>query len=116
MKNIQSKKYQSPDPIPYRAIAENAIGYLPEICSRWLPDGKRVGREWVARNPKRLDRNPGSMRVNLATGRWADFAIGEAGGDAISLAAYLFNRSQPVAARLVAGMTGFDLGGFSDAE
>jgi hypothetical protein len=111
-----TREHQSLSPIPYKAIASDALGYLPEICARWLPDGKRVGREWVARNPKRMDRNPGSMRVNLATGRWADFAIGEAGGDAISLCAYIFNRSQHVAARLVAGMIGFDLGDHFDVE
>lgn len=67
---------------------------------RWLPDGKRVGNEWVARNPNRADRRPGSFTVNLATGAWADFALGDdaRGGDAVSLYAYLFHGNDNVAA------------------
>jgi hypothetical protein len=36
------------------------------------------------------DQNPGSFSINVRTGRWADFATGDKGGDVISLAAYLF--------------------------
>ncbi|WBQ11227.1 hypothetical protein L2D01_05445 [Hyphomonadaceae bacterium ML37] len=50
-------------------------------------DGRREGLEWVARNPRRQDRKPGSFKINLQTGRWADFATGDRGGDLISLAA-----------------------------
>lgn len=66
----------------------------------WLPDGKRQGREWVARNPNRSDRSAGSFSVNLVTGKWADFAAGSdcCGGDLISLYAYLFHRNDQYAA------------------
>ena len=37
----------------------------------------------------RSDRRPGSFSVNTRTGRWADFATGDRGGDVVSLAAYL---------------------------
>jgi hypothetical protein len=67
-----------------------------------LPDGKRMGSEWLARNPTRPDRTLGSFKVNLISGRWADFATGDAGGDLISLRAYLDGTSQRNAAlRLV---------------
>jgi hypothetical protein len=62
---------------------------LPRLLERWLPGGRIEGAEYVARNPKRHDQRPGSFKVNLATGRWADFATGDKGGDPISLAAYL---------------------------
>jgi len=39
--------------------------------------------------------------VNLLTGRWADFATGDKGGDPISLLAYLRSISQGDAARLL---------------
>jgi len=58
----------------------------------------------VALNPRRHDRSPGSFKVNLRTGRWADFATGDKGGDPVSLAAYLFNLSQADAARRLAAM------------
>ncbi len=90
----------------YEAIAAAALSNLPEILFRWLPDAKRVGQEAQVCNPKRSDRSPGSFTINLDTGRWADFASGDRGGDAISLAAYLFDLPQPEAARRVAAMVG----------
>lgn len=59
------------------------------VVPNWLPAGKRQGREWVATNPNRSDRSPGSFAVNLNTGKWADFASGDKGGDLVSLYAYL---------------------------
>ena len=56
----------------------------------------------MALNPLRDDSRPGSFKVNLCTGRWADFATGDKGGDAISLLAYLRGLSQGEAARLLA--------------
>lgn len=89
----------------FTAINRAALGVLPALCARWLPDGQRQGREWVARNPRREDRHPGSFKVNLHTGRWADFALSEAaGGDPISLAAYLSGETQAEAARALAEM------------
>jgi hypothetical protein len=60
----------------------------------------------VARNPRRQDRHLGSFRVNLRTGRWADFATGDRGGDVVSLAAFLAGISQADAARHLARMLG----------
>lgn len=54
----------------------------------------------------RDDRRLGSFKVNVATGKWSDFATGEAGADLISLAAYLFKLSQGEAALKVADMIG----------
>jgi hypothetical protein len=88
----------------FTVINEAALARLPELCARWLPDGRRRGREYVARNPRRLDRRAGSFSINLQTGRWADFAVGARGGDPISLAAYLFELAQVEAARRLADM------------
>jgi hypothetical protein len=76
------------------------------LLARWLPEGRREGHEWVALNPTRADRHAGSFSVNMITGRWADFATGDAGGDVISLAAFLFNLNQAQAARRLADMLG----------
>jgi len=92
--------------INFRTIADSAVPALPAIVKRWLPDGHRRGNEWVARNPTRMDRNPGSFSINLTTGRWGDFATGDRGGDAISLAAYVFGLNQGEAARRIANMLG----------
>jgi hypothetical protein len=79
--------------------------------ARWLPDGRREGSEWVARNPRRADRKAGSFKINIETGKWADFATDEAGGDPVSLAAYLNRCSQADAARRLASMLGVSIDG-----
>ena len=96
----------APTQIDFDAVNRAALAALPALARRWLPDGRRLGREWVTRNPRRDDRRPGSFKVNLATGRWADFATGDAGGDVISLAAYLSGLSQREAAQRLAQMLG----------
>jgi hypothetical protein len=92
--------------IDFRRVNNAALSVLPSLLIRWLPDGRRMGNEWVARNPRRADRNLGSFRVNMATGRWADFATDDRGGDVVSLAAYLASTGQAEAARSLADMLG----------
>lgn len=94
--------------IDFEKINAAARPALPGLVERWLAGGRREGREWVVRNPKRSDRRPGSFRVNLSSGRWADFATGDGGGDPVSLAAFLFDLSQGEAARRLADMLGVD--------
>lgn len=93
-----------PTRVDFPLIAGIALVHLPALARRWLPDGHRQGREWIAKNPTRPDHTLGSFKINLRTGRWADFATGDRGGDAISLAAYLFGLSQAEAARALAEM------------
>ena len=92
--------------VDFTAVNAAALHALPLILLRWLPDGKRHGREFVAKNPTRADGSPGSFSINMVTGKWGDFATGDRGGDPISLAAYLFDLSQVDAARRVADMLG----------
>lgn len=91
------------------AINAAALACLPALVERWLPDGKCVGREWLALNPLRVDRRLGSFKVNLVTGKWADFALPNArGGDPVALLAYLRGCSQSEAARSLARMLGVE--------
>ncbi|EAQ36291.1 hypothetical protein NB311A_20176 [Nitrobacter sp. Nb-311A] len=92
--------------IDFARVNMAALAVLPSLLARWLPGGRRQGREYVARNPRRTDRTAGSFRINMTTGRWADFATGDAGGDPISLAAFLFDLSQIDAARRLSAMLG----------
>lgn len=92
--------------VDFERVNAVALARLPELLARWLPDGRTSGREYVARNPTRDDRRPGSFRVNVQTGKWADFATGDRGGDVVSLAAYLGGLSQLEAARRLADMLG----------
>ena len=94
--------------INFEHINRAALPALPALCARWLPDGRRIGREWIARNPHRDDRRAGSFSVNLSSGRWGDFATGDRGGDPVSLAAFLHGLSQAEAARRLAEMLGLE--------
>jgi hypothetical protein len=94
------------DRIAFRRIADAALLRAALIVPRWLPDGRREGHEWVARNPTRNDHKLGSFKINLKTGRWADFAAGADGGDLISLAGYLYRLSNCEAALKIAEMVG----------
>lgn len=93
-------------PLNFDRINHAARSHLPALVQRWLPEGRRLGREWVCRNPRRVDRCPGSFKVNLSTGKWSDFATGDRGGDPISLAAFLAGTGQAEAARHLADMLG----------
>ena len=92
--------------VDFARINSAALPMLPALLNRWLPGGRREGGEYVACNPTRADRRPGSFCINLRTGKWADFATGDGGGDVISLAAYLSGKSQAEAARALADMLG----------
>lgn len=81
------------------------------MVPQWLPDGRRNGAEWVARNPTRSDQTPGSFSVNLRTCKWADFATGDSGGDLVSLYAYLYHGGDNgKAARELAEATNVNIG------
>ncbi len=92
--------------IDFEAINRAALAVLPSLLARWAPGGVVRGSEYIARNPTRADRHPGSFKVNIHTGRWADFATGDEGGDVVSLAAYLSRTGQVQAAQALADMLG----------
>ena len=94
--------------IDFDAINRAALAVLPSLLKRWMPGGTVQGSEFVARNPTRADRRPGSFKVNIHSGRWADFSSGDKGGDVVSLAAYLAGTGQAEAARNLARMLGLD--------
>ncbi|QQR68897.1 MAG: hypothetical protein IPI58_08720 [Alphaproteobacteria bacterium] len=87
-------------------VHEQAMPFLPAILRRLLPQGKIDGHEYVALNPRRADSALGSFKVNLLTGKWADFAVDASGGDVTSLVAYVLRLSQSDAARAVMRMIG----------
>ena len=97
--------------IDFEAVNRAALAVLPAVLARLIPGGKIVAREYAALNPTRADRHVGSFKVNLRSGRWADFATGDKGGDPVSLVAYLECVSQVDAARRLARMLGIEIGG-----
>ncbi len=99
-----SKRYRLQ--VNFAAVNQAALAVLPSLLKRWVPGGTVQGSEFVARNPTRADRRPGSFKVNIHSGRWADFSSGDQGGDVVSLAAYLAGTGQAEAARDLTRMLG----------
>lgn len=86
-------------PLNFAAINAICLSRMDMLLPVWLPGGQRRGHEWFALNPTRADRSIGSFSVNMRTGQWADFATDDAGGDLVSLFAYLNGLGQSKAAR-----------------
>ena len=71
--------------IAFETVNRAALAVLPAVLTRLIPGGKILRHEYVALNPTRNDRRPGSFKINVRTGRWSDFASGDRGGDPVSL-------------------------------
>ena len=90
----------------FARVHEQALPFLPAILHRILPQGKTIEPEYVALTPHRVDAALGSFKINLRTGKWADFAVSASGGDVTSLVAYVLGLSQSEAAQAVLRMIG----------
>jgi len=104
-----------PPPAPHRTFTKEAITAIDSAAlvhaAVLLPpfslEGHREGNEWVARNPQRNDKNPGSFKFNIISGLWADFAGSEKdrkkhrGGGLVSYVAHNRNMGLSAAAALV---------------
>ena len=84
--------------IDFGRVNGAALDRAVAVVRGLLPEGRMEGHEYVARNPLRPDRRLGSFKVNISTGRWADFATGDGGGDLVSLAAFVSGLPQREAA------------------
>jgi hypothetical protein len=84
--------------VDFDRINRAALSRADGVVRGLLPEGRREGHEWVARNPHRGDKRLGSFKINLNNGRWADFATGDGGGDLVSLAAFVASLPQREAA------------------
>lgn len=83
-------------PINFRALAEALLAMADQVVPQWLPGGKRRRHEWVCGS---LQGGEGeSTSVNLNTGKWADFAADQQGGDLLSLYAAIHALDQGKAA------------------
>jgi hypothetical protein len=102
----QTPSHTQRSKIDFRAINSAALRNAEGVCRWLLPNGKKVGREYLALNPKRADRTLGSFKINLISGMWADFSSGDRGGDLIALTAWALDLHQAEAARRLAAFLG----------
>ncbi len=92
--------------VDFKRVAQAALQRAPALLPVLLPNGKFAGGEYVALNPFRADRSLGSFKVNVRSGRWADFATGDRGGDLIALVAWQTRKTQREAALHLAEILG----------
>lgn len=86
-------------PIDFAGLAAALLDRIDQLLPMWLPGGSRNGPEYEC-----ADFSGGagkSCKVNVHTGRWADFASDDAGGDLISLYAAIKGVNNGKAARLI---------------
>ena len=96
----------APGRIDFRRINSVAVRNGEAVAQAFLPDGRREGREWAARNPRRADRRLGSFKVNLDTGKGADFATGDRFSDFVGMVAFVMAIGQREAALSLAEALG----------
>lgn len=79
--------------VDFKKLKEDALGYIETLVTKWVPDGRVDGHEYVMKNPRRDDDKLGSFKINTGTGVWCDFADGSdaKGSDLVSLYHYLYN-------------------------
>ena len=83
--------------IDFKKLAEELLTRSEAYCLEHIPEGKKVGREYVAST---ISGGKGdSFSINLNNGKWADFATGEGGNDIISHYAKLKGVRQVEAAK-----------------
>lgn len=83
----------------FTQINNELLARSEDFVKSILPEGKIEGKEYVSRNPTRQDSRLGSFKIHLESGRWADFATGDKGGDLIALYAYIKGIKQVEAAK-----------------
>lgn len=90
--------------IDFASLNRAALRHCPDLLETLLSGGRLIGNEWTCSD---VSGGSGkSCRVNITTGRWADFAEDTRGGDLVSLVAAVDGVSQGDAAQRLAKMIG----------
>jgi putative DNA primase/helicase len=77
------------------------------VLERLIPGIRDLqGGDYIALNPRRDDRELGSFRIDIETGKFNDFASDDKGGDIIDLTALAYGCDLPTAARKLSDIIG----------
>jgi hypothetical protein len=94
--------------LDFKAIEAALLARSRDYLSHLLPGGEVQGHEYVIKNPTRADGEPGSFKINIKNGKWADFASGQSGRSLLDLAVLISGAPLMVAAREAAAWAGID--------
>jgi hypothetical protein len=96
--------------IEFSSINRAILNDFENTLRSWLPNGKKINHEWCVGS---LSGESGaSLKINLKSGKWKDFAQGQSGGDPISLYAAIHNLKQLEAASRLAGTVNLSTSAF----
>lgn len=95
--------------IGFKGLAQSLLSRSRDVVPSWLPGGRMRGREYVCGNLRGGEGD--SLSVNMDTGKWADFAGDDKGGDLISLYAAIQGIGQADAAKAISENIGIDFSG-----
>ncbi len=100
--------------IPFEQIQRAALAQAPNLLRDWFPAGRIRGHTFYVGN---LDGEPGaSLKIDLTTGLWNDFAAGDGGGyDMIDVRARMLQIDRAEAARELADTLGVTTNGSDPA-
>jgi predicted P-loop ATPase len=85
-----------------KQVAQSLLSNSESLLNEWFPNGKLIGREYTLGD---LSGAPGeSLKINVDSGKWADFSTGEKGGDLVSLYAAMKKIKQIEAAKELSGV------------
>lgn len=85
--------------IDFSALAQILINRSRELLPRWLPGGVLRGNEYQCGSIRGEEGQ--SLKINIVSGKWADFAGDQRGGDLISLYAAIKDIKQIEAANIL---------------
>lgn len=85
----------------FEGLARQLLASAETHLASWLPGGRKRGTAWVAGDLTGAEGQ--SLKVNLTTGAWADFATGEHGSDLVSLYAAIHSLPMGDAYRQLGG-------------
>ena len=97
----------------FTEAAAAALLHAEAVCRHLLPFGARRGADWCAGDI--TGRAGDSLKVNLNSGKWADFGGDAKGGDLVSLWAAVKGVNQGVAANQLGAFVGL-AGAFGDVS
>ena len=77
--------------VNFEKLKQQYKQYPIETLKRLVGNGKIEGSDYVALNPRRSDKKAGSFRINIASGKFHDFATGDSGSSIIDLTAFVYD-------------------------
>ena len=93
------------NPLTLQKLNTTLLSCAYEYVTEWIPGGEIKGAEYIVCNPNRADSSPGSFKINLESGVWAEFATEDKGANLFSLYQYIFQVDEKEALKRLKPLT-----------